>query len=840
VIRHLFHSALCVLLLGSLYLYLCAGSAMSSTVGVLVLLHIALGVVLIVPLFFFMPTRPRASAWEWRGVRFLLLVCGLTGAWLAAVAAAGNSTAHFRWMLTLHVLCGFAAAALLIISLLTHYASRFTFHVSRFTHRTSQFGSFVAAGVVVLLATYAYAPRSYYRTLTATNAAQAGNRFFPAGLSVIRNRQSSIRSSAYCGAKGCHADVYAQWLSSSHRRAAASRAYQKSAAYFASRKGNDAVRWCDGCHAPMRFTPSRHTQQEGVNCLTCHATTRVKELTGNGRYELTLPDNYPFADARNGIGYWLHGFLIRVRPAPHQQAFLKRGLHDTSEFCSSCHRLSYNVPQNHYKFLRGLDEYGDWQDSFVSGNSVHGFFPPAKPTQCQGCHDAHGSMSQSVNRSMGKSSVTVDVFALRRMKPHSREEELIAPLHGASVRPGESVVVDVVIHNCGVGHDFPAGMTDIKDVWLEFNVTDADGRTLFQGGRRDEDGFVNEEAHIYRLVVLDRAGQRIDKNNLFDMVTPLYHRMIPAGQSDVVRYRLTVPKDVKGRLTMMARLYHCKYNTRFADWVFAGRREKGQHPPPVGALVDETRWTFDPARRVPLLPVKVVAEDQAAIKVLGSGFWVLGQRPTQNPEPKTPNLSFYNYGVGLLTQGDLPRAARAFRRAVELSPKDVQPRIGLGRVYLVEGDLLAARAQFLDALRIAPGSPQAQAFLGTMLRKMGQYDKALKVLQPVAERFPRDKLLHFDIGMCFFLSGRYEEASRAFVRMLDIDPDDLSAHYNLMLCYQRLRRASDARREEAIYRYLKEDETVKQITGPYLLKHPIDDREVQTIHEHVLKRLCEQ
>jgi len=822
VIRHLFHGALCVLLLGSLYLYLCAGSVMSSAVGVLVLLHIALGVVLIVPLFFLMPPRPRASAWERHGVRFLLLACGLTGAWLTAQAAAGNSTAPWRWVLTLHVLCGFAAATLLLILLLTPHASRLPLHVSRFIHRTSPFGSFVMSGVVVLLATYVYDPRAYYRTLTATNAAQAGNRFFPAGLSVIGNRQSSIRSSAYCGAQGCHADVYAQWLSSSHHRAAASRAYQKSAAYFASRKGNDAVRWCDGCHAPMRFTPNRNTQHEGVNCLTCHATTRVKELTGNGRYELTLPSEYPFAEHPQPALRWLHGFLIRVRPAPHQQAFLKRGLHDTSEFCSSCHRLSYNVPQNHYKFLRGLDEYGDWQDSFVSGNSVHGFSPPAKPKRCQDCHDAHGSIGPAVNGSMSKPSVTVDVFALRRTKPHSREEELIAPLHGASVRAGESVVVDVVVHNRGVGHDFPAGMTDLKDVWLEFKVADAAGRTLLRS-----DGL---EAHAYRLVALDRAGQKIDKNNLFDMVTPLYHRVIPAGQSDVVRYRLTVPQDAQGRLTMTARLYYGKYNIGFTHWVFAGRREKGQPPPPVGALVDTTRWTFDATRRVPRWPVKVVAEDRATIRVEGSGLRM--KNSTFSPQPSR----FYHYGVALLLQGDLPRAARAFRRTVELSPQDVQPRIGLGRVYLVEGDLLAARAQFLDALRIAPRSPQARAFLGATLRKMGQYDEALKVLQPLAEQFPRDKLLHFDIGMGFFLSGRYAEASRAFVRMLDIDPDDLSAHYNLMLCYQRLRRVSDARHEEAIYRYLKEDETVKQITQPYLLKHPIDDREVQTIHEHVLRQ----
>jgi tetratricopeptide (TPR) repeat protein len=833
------------LLLDSLYLFLLAREEMSSAVGALVLAHVALGVLLTMPFFICYWNQRREARrarsagrrhWTWTldiGHWTLLLTCVLTGAGLTAQAAAGLSTAQTRWALTLHIISGFAAAGLLVIPPLTRAAQRLPARLRArlgFVFCLLPFACCLAA-----FAAYEYAPRDYYRILTATNAGQAGNEHFPAGLSILRKKQSSRRSSTYCGTVGCHPNVYQQWQSSAHRAAATSAAFCKSAAYFISRKGNDAAKWCDGCHEPSRFT--FHVSREGVDCLTCHATTRVEELTGNGRYEITLPSEYPFADAHKGLGYWLHGFLIRVRPAPHQRAFLKRGLHDTSEICSSCHRVSFNVAQNHYKFLRGQDEYGDWQNSYVSGNSAHGFLPPAQPKRCQDCHDEHGSIGQSVNRSISQKPVAVDIFALRRAPQNSREEDLIAPLDEFAVRAGESVVVDVVVHNRGVGHDFPAGVTDIKEVWLEFKVADASGRMLFHSGRRDARGFVDAAAHFYRLVALDRAGQRLDKNNLFDMVTPLYHRTIPAGQSDVARYRFTVPKDVQGALTLTAKLNYRKYNAWFAHWVYAGRRTAGQKPPPVGALVDKTQWIFDTTKDVPPLAVRVVAEDQATV---GVGGWELGVRLT-NPQLSTPNpLSFYNYAVALLTQGDLPRAARAFRQTMELSPKDFQPRIGLGRVYLAEGDLIAARAQFQDAFRIAPRSPQARAFLGTTLRKMGQYDEALRILQPVAEQFPRDKLLRFDIGMCYFLSGRYDEASRAFLRMLDIDPDDLSAHYNLMLCYQRLRRVSDARREEAVYRYLKEDETVKQITRPYLLAHPIDDREVQTIHEHVLKQQSEQ
>src|SRR5205823_8924274 len=130
---------------------------------------------------------------------------------------------------------------------------------------------------------------------------------------------------------------------------------------------------------------------------------------------------------------------------------------------------------------------------------------------------------------------------------------------------------------------------------------------------------------------------------------------------------------------------------------------------------------------------------------------------------------FYDYGVGLLLQGDLPRAQRAMRRVQAWAPRDAQGYLGLGRVYLTEGDLLAARAQFEQARHLAPDDPRPRAFLATTERKMGQYEQALAVLEPLARAYPRDRLLWFDIGMSHYLAGRYAEGAQAFETMLGID-----------------------------------------------------------------------
>jgi hypothetical protein len=66
-----------------------------------------------------------------------------------------------------------------------------------------------------------------------------------------------------------------------------------------------------------------------------------------------------------------------------------------------------------------------------------------------------------------------------------------------------------------------------------------------------------------------------------------------------------------------------------------------------------------------------------------------------------------------------------------------------------------------------------------------------------------------------------------------IDPEDLQAHYNLMLCYSGMGNEKLAKEHEARYMRFKADESAQAITGPYRQKHPEDNNERQSIHEHV-------
>src|SRR5437868_14066044 len=73
---------------------------------------------------------------------------------------------------------------------------------------------------------------------------------------------------------------------------------------------------------------------------------------------------------------------------PHRRAFFKPFMHNqqSAEFCSSCHKVHLDVPVNHYRWIRGFNDYDNWQASGVSGLGARSFYYPPKPQRCLDCH----------------------------------------------------------------------------------------------------------------------------------------------------------------------------------------------------------------------------------------------------------------------------------------------------------------------------------------------------------------------------------------------------------------------------------------------------------------------
>ena len=84
---------------------------------------------------------------------------------------------------------------------------------------------------------------------------------------------------------------------------------------------------------------------------------------------------------------FLHDFIVKVNPEPHRRAFLKPFVKEqAADFCSTCHKVHLDVPVNGYRWIRGFNDYDNWQASGVSGMGARSFYYPPKSQRCVDCH----------------------------------------------------------------------------------------------------------------------------------------------------------------------------------------------------------------------------------------------------------------------------------------------------------------------------------------------------------------------------------------------------------------------------------------------------------------------
>src|SRR5208283_258774 len=191
-----------------------------------------------------------------------------------------------------------------------------------------------------------------------------------------------------------------------------------------------------------------------------------------------------------------------------------------------------------------------------------------------------------------------------------------------------------------------------------------------------------------------------------------------------------------------------------------------------------------------------------------------------------------DYGIGLLLQGDLKGAERAFGNVTKLDPQYADGWVNIARALIQEGNTNTAKPALARALAVNPQLASAHYFSGLALKADGQYPQAFEEFSRAAAEYPRDRVVRNQMGRMLFLQRRYREAVAELEKTLAVDPEDLEAHYNLMLCYRGLNDDALATREEKLYLRFKADESSRAITGPYKLTHPDDNNEAQTVHEH--------
>ncbi len=618
----------------------------------------------------------------------------------------------------------------------------------------------------------------------------------------------------------CHQDIYNQWKSSVHHFSSFNNQwYRASIEYMQDVVGTRPSKWCGGCHDPsilfsgMMDTPIRqivHTPeaQAGMGCMMCHSMTQVKSTMGQGDFTLEYPRLHELAASKNPIVRTLHDFATYLNPEPHRRQFLKPFMRtQTAEFCSSCHKVHLDVPVNHYRWIRGFNEYDNWQASGVSGQGARSFYYPPKPQQCADCHMPevksadqgsingvvhshrfpgantavpfanHDQEQLALTEKFLQGSVTVDIFALSpepaktgaavatqpdvnttfavgeeaETKLAAISENQAAPVTAplnrahASVRRGDDVRVDVVARTRRVGHFFPGGTIDAYDTWLELKATDDRGQTLFWSGSVEDSGKgpVDKGAHFYRSLLVDAHDNPINKRNAWAARSVVYVRLIPPGAADTVHYRLHIPDSAGDHIKLHARMCYRKFAWWNTNFSFAARPDPAQKDAKVAPEYDDRKFLFN-----------------------GDTSQVSGEIKA------VPDLPIIALSEDEVTVAVLPKNAPKPDPKAVLQADDWTRWNDYGIGLFLQGDLKGAQAAFQKITEMAPNNPDGWVNLGRVAVQEGDMQRARQVLEKALAINPDLARANFFYAKVLKNDGRYADAAQRLHTVLRQYPRD--------------------------------------------------------------------
>lgn len=356
-----------------------------------------------------------------------------------------------------------------------------------------------------------------------------------------------------CGA--CHPQHFAEWKRSMHAFAANDPLMIAMADLAAQEPGGSVGDKCFDCHAPSQVRAERLAAagtpgidpadwaDEGISCDVCHSVAVVPPVADISYLEDVDPRGPKLGGLRD--------------PSPnpvHESRF--DNSYQTSINCAPCHQVNLDDGT-------GLENtYEEWTQS------IYGGFP----VQCQECHMPKytgraaetGPVREDVHRHVfvGVDYATVpfrgiDVEAQKDEIRQLLQRSVRTAIQGArptSVPDGGSFSFTVEVENDQTGHSIPSGTSFSREMWIQVDVRDALGATVYRSGwltGPDQDlvtAAVDPDLALYQSRMFDSGGERtfftwraaaIDESGL-----------IAVGETRTAGYTVDVPPGTPGPLAV--------------------------------------------------------------------------------------------------------------------------------------------------------------------------------------------------------------------------------------------------------------------------------------------------
>jgi len=661
---------------------------------------------------------------------------------------------------------------------------------------------------------------------------------------------------------GCHRDTHAAWSESLHRNAAREPFYRESADILLRTRGIEFTRHCESCHTPIALfsgalakdqpkqqAPFTPLDDEGVTCTVCHSITGAR-LNGTGSFTIRRPALLAKEDGTPIFGNVTDEQILADIPG-HKRAVM-RPLLRTPEFCATCHKVDAPPTLNGYKHLRGFSAYDEWQQSGASLEVVLPYYRREERVDCRGCHMPK---IESLNDRAAKNGViashrwlgantaaplfygqtkqveltkeflsskvmAADIFALKRESTGETFRELANGTQ-LTLIPGEELTAEVVVANRKAAHSIAPEVRDLYEIWVAFEATDERRNVLMRSGFIKPDGMLDESAHVYKAILLDEDARPITRHQIWLTNVVGYNNAIPAGRSDIARFRFRVPENLETRsaapITLRAVVNYRRFTQEYTNYVL--KRQKRQLTLPIVQMAESE------VKIVPVSPGSLPSRRAVAKQTL---------------DREMQAQRWNDYGIALLEQAQYGPAADAFRYASVLNPADLNPLVSAAVAEMkterfgLDRNQLAKAAELLNtALKLDPTNPRARFVHALLLRSQKKPAQAVDELAKLALEYPRDREVARQLGQTLFALGRIAEAKHAFEAIVEVDPTDFGAYQFLSPIYQSEGYSDKAANALNLFLQWRDDPTASSIAVRFFAAHPqwTDERVLAHTHD---------
>ncbi|MFZ1015986.1 MAG: tetratricopeptide repeat protein [Terracidiphilus sp.] len=659
------------------------------------------------------------------------------------------------------------------------------------------------------------------------NAAAQGGDFLPS---------SAFPTAEYCG--HCHQEAYQQWRQALHSNSFRTPFYRQSVNILIRTKGIEFARHCDSCHNPSAVlsgalhpvsTIDRSFDRDGLTCMTCHSIQSVKSKLGNGGFVMAVP-SVLVDENGNRIPGMVPDSEILAHLDRHSKAVMQ-DIYHTPEFCAACHKANLPPTLNGYRWIRAFTAYDEWQNSKFSNRNPLTFYT-TDFTTCQSCHMKRApnvlpepgvkngtfashrwlagntavpfyygfdeQLQKTIDFLRSGNYLNVDIFGLQI----GENGKLVAPLGTVpfAVRGNDLLEAYVVIQNKAIGHSLIPEVRDLYEAWVQFTVTDAAGGKIYESGYLQPDGSLEAGAHSFTNRPVNVLGDFVDNHVVSSIHSVAYDNTIQSGRSALVRYQFRLPANIKGPITLEARVNYRHLRQSYLNNIFGA-----DHPAyPVVELSSRSR-------------VVTLGENGAAAPL-----------PTDNEDW----MRWNNLGIALVDQQQYGDALNAFEQVVKLRPDYKDGYINEGLTYIEWEKYDDARQPLEKALALRQNDARALYYMALVERRARHSEAEVADLEKVVAQYPESRDARRELAISYYQQHRSEDAIAQFKALQEIDPDDLAAHYNLAILYRRKGMKHEAEVEAAQYAIKRIDPAAPTYSLDYLRKHPEISTESVPWHVH--------